>query len=228
MKKTDKMQTHDEPQIKESGKLISEIAREAEKEVKRILDDAAEQVRKKQENTERQCRQIISEAEKKAELQASNIQKTKESSLAIEKKRLFLNNQERVSLQVLDIVRENFRKMTGSDKYRDVLKGWIVEAFLGLGSEEAEINTTKDERKLIDAELLSSAEKELKAMGIKKCSLDLSKDAPIKSQGVILKNSTGKLIYNNTVEARINRKMQYIRSMVASDILSDEQEKGDS
>lgn len=228
MKKNDEMHADNDVQMSDSDRLISEITAEAEKEEKRILDDAAEQIRKKQENTGRQCSQVISEAEKKAEIQAANIHRQKEASLTVEKKRIFLNTQEKVSLEVLDIVRENFRKMSGSDKYRDMLKDWIVEAFLGLGCEEAEIITTEEEKKIIDRNLLSSAEKELKAMGIKKCSLVLSKEAPIKSQGVILKNSTGKLVYNNTVEARLNRKMQYIRSMVASEILSAGQEKGDS
>ncbi len=228
MKKIDEMHDDSDVQMSDSDRLISEITAEAEKEEKRILDDAAEQIRKKQDNTDRQCSQIISEAEKKAEKQAANIHRQKESSLTVEKKRIFLNTQEKVSLEVLDIVRENFRKMSGSDKYRDILKDWIIEAFLGLGCEEAEINTTEEEKKIIDRNLLSSAEKELKTMGIKKCTLVLSKEVPIKSQGVILKNSTGKLVYNNTVEARLNRKIQYIRSMVASEILSAGQEKGDS
>ena len=85
---------------------------------------------------------------------------------------------------------------------------------IGLGVEKAEVNATAEEKKIINARLLSNAEKKIGEITGNRVSIVISKAPALSSQGVVLTSVDGRIAFNNQVATRLLRKQRAIRSLI--------------
>lgn len=196
--------------------LISGIEKDAKQEAERIIKEAEKRAAELNMYTKKQVDAIVKEAEEKARAQLEAITKKVLSGVDIEVKRKSLYMKEKIFGEVLGRVKEEFRKLIKKPEYQEVLLGWVVEAAVGLGAEEAEVSVSKDEMGLVDAQLLKKAEKQVKKISGKNIKLKLSDGSSGTQQGIVLTAADGRTAFNNQVSTRLLRKQREIRYIIYS------------
>ena len=206
--------------------LIGEILAEAGKENSRIISEAEDQAQKRTGNAKRQCESISREAQAKAEEQAGKIRKLNESRYMIEKKRIFLRTQEKVHSLVMDRLRERFKELAASPEYKKIIGDWAIEGAMGLGASRVLITPGQSDAKIFTKDFVKELEKKIGKS--EKISLTLSDKKQPAGHGVILSDPDGKLIFNNLLEARLERKRNEIRKIVSRELLTPIKNRGAS
>ncbi len=208
----------------ENGKeaLISGIEKDAKSEAETVIADAEKQAEERRKNIGQQIESILNEAEKKAEQQAEAIKKKVLSGVDVEVKRRVMRLRDRVMKEMLSSVQKELRALIIKPEYRDILQNWIVEAAAGLGTEQAVINTSKDERALLDKKFIEETEKRIKEIVGFGMVLKVSEEQPLRSQGVVLTAKDGRTAFNNQVHTRMLRKQREIRKHIYDNLFIDE------
>jgi len=209
----------------EGDQLLQGIAEQAEQEAARIKQEAETQAREIVENAKRKAETLRQEARAKSEQQAESIRLKNEQNIEAEQRKRQLKAQEELFSLALSKVRETLRKRMDLSDYKEILRAWIVEAAIGLGRDELTANASAEERKLLTGTMLAQAEKEVEKQTGLRVKITLSEDAPLQKQGVSLTSKNGRLAFNNTVEARMQRYATAVRRMIYRQIQADEKEK---
>ncbi|MBN1646982.1 MAG: V-type ATP synthase subunit E [Spirochaetales bacterium] len=197
--------------------LLDQIIREAEAEAKRIVEEAEAQAAKKLENARTQKASIIREAEERADAQADSFSRQKEAALKIELKKRDLQAQEQVYALVMEKTAGLLEKMAGTPEYSRFLMQLVVEGALGLGTEEVEIRTSSAEQKQMSKKLLDDAVRLINKLSGETVKLTLSPKT-IDGRGVLLSDREGRLVFNNQIRARLDRRQGEIRRLIAGEI----------
>ena len=201
--------------------LISGIEKDAKQEAERIIKEAEKRATEITIYTKKQVDSIVREAEEKSKAQFEAITKKVLSGVDIEVKRKSLYMKEKIIGAVLEGVKEEFWKLIKKPEYQEVLLGWIVEAAVGLGAEEAEVSVSKDEMALVDFQLLKKAEKQAKQLSGKHIKLSISDGPSGTKQGVILTAADGRTAFNNQISTRLLRKQREIRDIIYRELFGE-------
>lgn len=214
--------------------LIAGISADAKAEAERLLEEARKAARDRLQAAEAQGARILDEARAKADAQSRTVGAQALSTMRMENKRAALKVREEALRRVLQAARDKLAALAaapggtkketggsggaggeaGSVEYRKVLLGWIVEAAIGLNVPAATVNTSAQERKLIDRDLLREAERTVKELTGRKVALKLEQGDPLVGQGVVLRSADGRLEFNNQVSTRLLRHQSEIRKIV--------------
>lgn len=206
---------------KGSRALISGIEDDARREAEQIILDAKKQAEERKKYLEKQVKSILLEAEEKARVQSEVVSKRILSGLDIEVKRKFMHLKDNILGEILGRVKEEFKTLIKKPEYRTVLQNWIIEAMIGLGAEKAEVIASKSEQRLIDKELLDSAEKRVKELTGHRVKLRVLQNQAHGPQGVVLTAEDGRTAFNNQVTTRLLRKQRIIRNLIYEKIFDE-------
>ena len=194
--------------------IISGIEADAHSEQEQIIKEAHEQAEEKRKYTEKKIESILNDAHKDASEQAEAVKKRLLSEVKIELKRRSMNIHSSIIRDIMIRVEKKFYKMIDNPEYRKILMDWAIEAAIGLDSDSAILNACEKEMSLIDDNLISQVIEKVCSKTNKTITLQLSKDLPLKSQGIVLTASDGRTAYNNQVKTRISRKEREIRKQI--------------
>ena len=198
--------------------LIQAIEEEARREADRIVQEAQKAVEQRRGTGEERAESVLREAERKAQEQAETIKKRTDSRISAELRRLSLQKQEEFFRETLKEVSRKLEEMIEKPGYSDVLRGWIVEAVIGLNVKEATVIASKKEMPLLDSELLEQARGELEALTGRKIDLRVADSEPLLSQGVMAYAREGKLVFDNRVDTRLLRYRSEIRRVIYGEL----------
>lgn len=212
-------------QKEQGNSLLNGITEQAEQEAERIRSEAERQAEEIVKNARRKAEEIRQESRDKGEHQADVIRRKNSQNIEAEQRKRRLKAQEELFALALKKVRESLQNLIGQSEYSDVLRGWVVEGAVGLGQEDLLVNASAEERKLLTDQLLKQAEKKAEKETGRQVKISLSQEAPLQKQGVFLTASNGRLAFNNTIEARMQRYSTVIRKMIYRQIQTEEQEK---
>lgn len=211
----------------ESGKnaLISSIEKDAQAEADSLVAEAEKQVSERRKYVEKQVASLVREAEEKAAKQSEAIKKKVLSGIDIEVKRRTMRAQNDLLNSLIHKVKEEVHSLVKKRQaYRQILQNWIVEAAIGLDSDSAEVNASKDERRYIDKKFLSEAEKRITSFQDRTVRLKLSDKPALQGQGVVLTAEDGQTAFNNQVTTRIRRKQREIQNFIYDTLLNEDRE----
>jgi len=90
----------------------------------------------------------------------------------------------------------------------------VVEAAIGLGADEAEVNASPDELRLIDAAFLKEARDKVKELVLRKVTVTRSASTPLLLQGIVMSSADGRTAYNNQIRTRLLRNQSAIRKLI--------------
>ncbi len=202
------------------SELIAGIKRDAEAEAKRIIEDAERTASDKMQAKDMQVKSIERDTAKKIDHQINIIEKNSLSSIKVEKKRIALQIREKLINTVIDKVREKIRDKADADEYKDILKGWILEAAIGLGEEEVEVNGSKRELEIMTDSYIKDVEKEYHDLTGGKISIKKSDKNPLFAQGIVLTSLNHKTAFNNQVPTRLLRYQSDMRKTIHSEFFA--------
>ncbi len=202
------------------SELIAGIKKDAEEEAKRIIEDAERTASDKIQAKEMQIKSIERDTKKKIDQQVSAIEKNSISSIKVEQKRIALQIREKIISTVIDKVREKIRDKTETDEYKDILKGWILEAAVGLGEEEVEINGSKTELTVMTDSYIRDVEKKYNDLTGGKITIRKSDKNPLFAHGIVLTSLNHKTAFNNQVPTRLLRYQSDMRKTIHNEFFA--------
>lgn len=200
------------------SELVSGIKADAEKEALQIVADAEKTVSDKALAKEMHINAIKRDTTKKIEQQVSVIEKNSYSSISVEKKRVALKVRETVINNVFALIKEKIESKRDDPNYPEVIRGWILEAAIGLGEERAIVTGGAKELLIMDDNFLRETEKKYTALTDGKIKLQKSDKNPLFAQGVILSSENNKTAFTNQVPTRLLRYQTDIRKTIYNDI----------
>ena len=211
----------------EKGKteLISGIESDARIEEKEIIKEAEKRAAEKRRYSEKKIEALLKDAQSEAQRQAQAIMEKMLSAVDLELKRHSMSVRSDLVQIVMNRVEDKLASMTGDENYRSVLINWIVEAFVGLGAESAQINASKKERAFIDDRLLSEVKEKIHMQTDKQAQLQLSDAESLASQGVVLTAADGRTAFNNQVKTRMLRKQREIQMLIYNAVFTDDRKE---
>ncbi|MDA3958962.1 V-type ATP synthase subunit E [Oceanispirochaeta sp.] len=207
--------------MNDSPDLLSGISGEARKEAEQLKAEAQKNNASKLASVQVLKTRLIEESRVKGEKQAAQIRKSGDSSLAVELRRRAFKREERLNSQILKDVRRQFSNLSESPRYTEVLTGWIVEGAIGLGADHIIIHASAGTLAVLTALVLKKAEQAVADLIGKDVSISCVKDELMNEVDLLLKDQTGRLVYDNRVEARLQRYDHHIRGIIAGELLQD-------
>ena len=214
-----------EPVEKGKAELIEGLETDARVEEQQIIKDAEKQAAEKRKYTEKKIESILNEANADAKKQADTLKAKSLSGVQLDLKRHSMSIRSDLIQEVINRVEDKLASMAEDESYRSILINWIVEAFIGLGVEAAQINASEKERKLINDQLLSEVKEKIRTQTDKEAQLKLSDDEPLKFQGVVLTAADGRTAFNNQVKTRISRNQREIRALIYDAVLAEDRKE---
>ncbi len=194
--------------------IVAGILADADAEAVRIAAEAEAYAAQSAARAADQAATIAREAAAKSEAQAAVIQADTLAKATIESRKRSLRLQESLSGVIVERAVSTIAATVAGLGYRDILRGWIVEAAIGLSSEAATVNASMNELPLIDEDLLRAAESEGLAATGKATRLRRVEGDPVIGQGVYLLAEGGRLAYDNRVATRFERNKADIRKLI--------------
>ena len=209
---------HNQNLPQQESTLLEGILSEAREEARKLVDDAKAQVRKKKASAESQSRSIIEDARRRAVEQRSAIMRSAESATAAEVRRIHLRGREALFDKVITRLKETIVALSQGEEYPPILKGWIIEAVLGLGTANGLIEAPERERSIITADFLTDAAEEIQRISAREVSLSLADAAAVGGPGIIVYNRERTLAFDNRLEARISRFRRDLIRILSDDL----------
>lgn len=206
---------------KPSFDLVSDILEEARKEVEKITSDADREALKRIEAAEKRAGAVRSQNVKEIEERSARIRAEALRRADLEIRRMSLKEQE---LLFEAATSEAFRRLAEWVKdpgYREILKGWIVEAAVGLEAEKALVATSQAEARHMDDALLREAGKRVYDLTGRKVVLSSAPGFPTAGQGIVLSDESGKRAFNNLVQTRLVRYASEVRAVIHKELFSE-------
>ncbi len=194
--------------------LVDGILADADAEAARITAEAQAYAAASIARAQEQAATILRESAAKAGIQVAAIQADAEAKMAIERRKRVLRMQENLAREVEGRASRELAALVGQQAYRNILRGWIAEAAVGLSAASATVNASMDELGLIDDSLLRAVEADVLAATGKVTSLRLLRGDPSIGQGVYLLADGGRLAYDNRVATRLERRRTDIRKLI--------------
>jgi V/A-type H+-transporting ATPase subunit E len=191
------------------SKIIKKIESDSKAEAEEILKEAEET-----------ASEILSEAEEKAKTIENEILQRGKREAEQEKQRIIANAKLRARKILLDTkeelidsvfskVREELSDLDKSKEYPEILSNLIVEAATSIGGNEIILYCRKEDSKILTQEFLKKLSKKLN------CKLTLASESINATGGVIARSVDGKIEVDNTLETRMERLKEDLRSTAA-------------
>ncbi|MCL2481110.1 MAG: V-type proton ATPase subunit E [Spirochaetaceae bacterium] len=196
------------------AELISGIGNDAKQEAARIIEDAKKTVSDKQMSKEMQINSIKKDTDKKIDQQLAFIEKNKLSAISVERKRIELKVREKIVSNVTNKIKEKIAEKAEGSSYPEMLKGWILEAAIGLGEEDAVVNGSPKELEIMTESFLRETEKKYSALTGRNVSLKKAEKNPLFAQGIVLSSKDNRTAFNNQVPTRLMRYQPEIMKMI--------------
>ncbi len=187
--------------------LAQAVMSQADGEAEQMISAArakAEKIRQQaKEQAEAERRKILEQAAKEAE----RIRRQTVASAQIKARMLELSQREQLLTDVFQAALERLPDVVRARDYSQIAEELLREAVADLGAPAVEIRADAATRRLLTKERLLKISKELKVKMALKGQLD-------KGLGVIVQTVDGRMQYDNTLETRLNRMQNELRSPV--------------
>ena len=166
---------------------------------------------------QKQAEKIRTEILENAKLEAERLKEERLAEVAIKAKIEWLEKREELLETVFQAVRLRCKSLLESDEYPQALQGLIMDAVGQLQSNQVWLHLDSASRSLLDEKSLDVISQSL---GVE---LHVGDDLT-DGIGVIAKDALGHRIFDNTLETRLNRQMESLRSDVYKILMGEENE----
>lgn len=190
--------------------LRQEILSKAQRQAEALLEEAKEEREAARRQAEKRAQaireEILDEARKEATLTKQRII----SAARLEAQRMLLAKREELISRVFAEVRNRLAELRRSDAYPDILRRLILEAAASLGGGELIVWANEEDMALLSDQFLAQVAQELDpgtTFRRGKSPVDID-------GGVIVGRADGRMRYDNSFAARLERWKDELRSQV--------------
>ncbi len=203
-------------------KICEQIREDGEKEIASILDKArstaADIVSKAEAKRDEAAEKIMRDAKERGETESRRLL----SSVNIEVRRTKLKAREEVVGAITKKVQEELAGIRESGDYPDILTRLVVEAILGLEGKSFIVYVDKKDLALLEEKVFPSVKKTMEAESSPVSSLQARQLEKSSAGGARVGHPGGKVIYDNTFEARMFRYRDDIRMTIFDEVFYSE------
>lgn len=201
--------------------LVSGIIEEADHEAEALLVNANKDARGRVASAKRQASSISDRQQREIENRVAEINRDNERRISMELRRLQLKEQEQLFDAVYAEARRRMQDAMEQPDYREVLKGWILEAAMGLECTRGTVLTSTGEARFIDRDLLTEVSEDIARLSGRRVELSFDADHPQTAQGILLTEEGGGRVFNNQVSTRLVRYASAIRSAIHKELFAE-------
>jgi len=166
---------------------------------------------------QKQAENIRAEILENAKLEAERLHEERLAEVAIKAKIDWLEKREELLNTVFQTVKLRCKNLLESDAYPQALQGLIIDATRQLQTKQVWLHLDSSSRKLLDEKALAEIGKNLNV------EIHLGDDLK-DGIGVIAQDEQGHRFFDNTLETRLNRQMESLRSEVYKILMGEENE----
>jgi len=207
-------------------KIISQIEKDGENEISSILgkaeSTAAGIIEKAEKNAGEVAEKILKEARERGELTRRRLL----SSVSIEVKRAKLKAREEIISKINEMVTAGLKDVRVSEGYTEVMVRLIAEAVMSLDGGSFQVHADRRDLSMLEDKVFPLVVEALLPEGRKIESLEalqLEKDS---LGGARVGVPGGRVIYDNTFEARMYRMRDRIRDIIFEEVFETEGSEG--
>jgi vacuolar-type H+-ATPase subunit E/Vma4 len=209
-------------EIESVDKICARIRGDGAREIDAILEkaraSAAEIIAKAEAEATTAGERIVREAADKAEL----AKRRSLSSVSLEVKRIRLRAREEVVTAVMERVKAEIEGSRKRSDYAGVLGDLIAEALRVLEGEEFVVSADRRDLALLESTVFSAVRERMRKEGRSVKSMEASELSAPTAGGVQIGVPGGRVIYDNTFEARAYRYRDDIRAIIFKSAFSTE------
>ncbi len=195
-------------------RIVAGIFADADAEAARMVAEAESWAAATLAGASEQVLAMEREAKAKTDAQAASIAADAKAKAAIERRKNSLLLQESLSRDIVERAIQVIADGVRRPGYREVLRGLLTEAAIGLSAESASVNASMEELPLMDKALLRQVEADVLAATGKPTRLSKVAGDPRVGQGVYLVAEGGRLAYDNGIATRLERERTEIRKRI--------------
>jgi len=193
------------------------IKSKADDEIREIIEEAENNAKKIIEESENMAKQIKDERLKRLERELDEKERAGISLAKMEGSKSVTNLKGKFLEQTFSEVKDRLKGLSSSKnaQYRDVLVSLVTEGALNINSREMEVSANKDDIGLLrgNIQTIKSTVSKMKGDEIV---LEIDNKAIDAVGGVIVYSKDGKQIYNNTLEARLERTFEELKGKIST------------
>lgn len=205
--------------------FVEEIQREALRKQETIIERAEQEARQILQKAERQVEAYRLSTIAKTERQATINTRRILSQARVEIRRRELQVKAQKIQQVLDAALKRIQHKDQPNDHAILLEQLAAEALIGLGEENAVLLVAKEDRQIFNDVFL------LKVVDLVATRLKFRPEVTVKERcdagtkgisGVIAQSPTGRVVFDNSLAARMRRKQESFRVIASGQLLNEE------
>ena len=190
--------------------LRREILSKARRQAEALIEEAKEEGEVARRQAEEKAQAIREEILREAQEEAASIKQRIVSTAQLEAQRMLLAKREELISQVFAEAQKRLAELRRSDAYPDVLRRLILEAAAGLGNGELIVWANEEDMAMLNDDFLTRVARELDPETRLRRG-----DSPVDIDGgVIVERADGRMRYDNSFAARLERLKDELRSQV--------------
>ena len=195
-------------------KLQNRILSDAKVKAEDVLREAEEKARQTLERAKTQARKEADEIVSRANLEAEGLKRRILSSRVRANRLRVLEEKNRIVQQVIQSVEDKLANIVTDDRFQDTLKRFVLEAVEAVGVEQPVVR--------IGFRDVSKRETDAIGSSVSKGAKLVFEEKPIDGLGgVVASDVDGKIVYNNSFKARLDRLDSQLLTLISSTIFGE-------
>jgi vacuolar-type H+-ATPase subunit E/Vma4 len=200
--------------------FVEEIQKQTDEEVDKVLSRAKRTAESRLDESGKrvheETEQILEAARDRAELERRRIL----SDLSLEMKKITLKARGELVEDVLGQVRARIERTRGTPEYRDMLKALIVEGIRALDRDEVQVAVSGPDAAMANEAFLG----EVAAECGRPVRIARHVELDDKAMGAVVRAADGSVLFDNTIEARMERMTDDLQLIVSREVFAAEAE----
>jgi V/A-type H+-transporting ATPase subunit E len=195
--------------------LIEGIEQDALKEARTLVEDAKKRAEESIRGAQNRAAGILKQAREKGEERARQFAEREARTVESEVKKIHLKTRDELRKEIMVSIRRELQQLPEKKEYPEILLSWLAEAARGIGSDEGLVYPGRKERELIGPDMLKRAS-ELSGVRLSLADEENKAISSIISGrlGVVVSDREGRIVFDNSMEARIRRMETELRRMI--------------
>jgi vacuolar-type H+-ATPase subunit E/Vma4 len=201
--------------------FCEQIRKDVQEEIERILGKARLSASRRHEEAKEEAERVSQQTRKDAQAEAKTMEARVMSGVSLEVKKAILRAQGEIIDEVLGRVRARLKKLRRTKEYAEFLKELTAQGILALGEEECVLAPAVEDRELYTPELIDRVKQLVVSSSGKNVNLTVSADLSPEGSGVRVYSGAGTVLFDNTLEARMERLADELKTIVAREVFGE-------